>query len=164
MEAWMFWLALMLILLVIEVLIVDLTFLMFAGGALVAGIAALLGAPVVFQVVAFGVTSTLLLVAIRPWALRKFRKPTAESATNINALIGKPATVVAATSQTEGRVKLRGEVWSARFEGVGTLQPGTPVTVVRIDGATAVVAQSVSNDPTVSAPVDPTNPYGTQSA
>lgn len=160
MEAWMFWLALMLLLLVVEVLVVDLLFIMFAGGAFAAGVAALLGAPLIWQVVVFGAVSALLLVAIRPWALEKFRKPEAATATNVNALTGKPAVVLAPTSASGGRVKLSGEVWTARYEGSGSLPEGTPVTVVRIDGATAVVAQRSDVDPT--APTDPSDPYGTR--
>lgn len=160
MEAWMFWLALMLVLLVVEVLVVDLVFIMFAGGAFAAGVAGLLGAPIVVQVIVFGVVSTLLLVAIRPWALRRFRKPEAATATNVNALTGKPAVVLAPTSEDGGRVKLAGEVWSARYDGEGVLPEGTDVTVVRIDGATAVVTLPVTDAPGL--PPHPSDPYGTR--
>ncbi|HCX84203.1 MAG TPA: hypothetical protein DHV14_03490 [Micrococcales bacterium] len=156
MDAWVIWLALFLLLLVVEVLVVDLLFLMFAGGALAAVLAALLGAPVLIQVVVFGVVSALLVAVIRPWALRTFRRETPETATNVAALIGRSATVLEPTSSLAGRVKLAGEVWTARFEGAGTLPEGAQVEVVRIDGATAVVMPSKSADLP-----DPANPYGT---
>ena len=39
-----------------------------------------------------------------------------------------------------GRIKIRGEVWSARtYVDHEVLGPGTPVRVLTIDGATAVV-------------------------
>lgn len=158
MEPWIIWLALFLLLLVVEVLVVDLLFLMFAGGAFAATVAALLGAPVIIQVAVFGVVSVLLLAAIRPWALRKFKKIDSGTATNVNALAGKRAVVVLPLSRSGGRVKLEGEVWTARLEGDGTLPEGCAVTVTRIDGATAV-CEAVADDPTF----DPTNPYGTQS-
>ena len=143
---WVWWLALTLILGVVEVLIVDLLFLMFAGGALAATVAAALGAPLPVQVAVFAVVSVLLLVAIRPWALRRFKNQEPETATNIGALVGRSAVVIVATSAVGGRVKLAGEVWSARFDGAGALPVGTPVEVVLVDGATAVVApvESVS--------------------
>ena len=47
--------------------------------------------------------------------------------------------VVAAVDVASGRVKLEGEVWSARTESGVVLPAGAPVTVTRIDGATAVV-------------------------
>ncbi|PWD52267.1 hypothetical protein C8046_01270 [Serinibacter arcticus] len=136
---WVWWLALTLILGVVEVLIVDLLFLMFAGGALAATVAAALGAPLAVQVAVFAVVSVLLLVAIRPWALRRFKNQEPGTATNAGALVGRTAVVLAATSGSAGRVKLVGEVWTARFDGSGVLPVGTPVEVVAIDGATAVV-------------------------
>lgn len=155
---WIVWLALLLLLLVVEVLVVDLLFLMFAGGALAAVVAALLGAPVVIQVAVFGVVSALLLVAIRPWALRTFKKQTPPTATNVAALVGRDAMVVLPTSALGGRVKLAGEVWTARYDGEGSLPEGAHVQVVRIEGATAIVAPPLAHD----GPGDPSDPYGTR--
>lgn len=149
---WVWWLALTLILGVVEVLIVDLLFLMFAGGALAATIAAALGAPFAIQVAVFAAVSVLLLVAIRPWALRRFKTVDPVTATNSGALVGRTAMVLAATSGTAGRVKLSGEVWSARFDGSGALPVGTQVQVIAIDGATAVVVPAD--------PVPGATPYG----
>lgn len=156
---WIVWLALFLLLLVIEVLVVDLLFLMFAGGALAGAAAALLGAPIVVQVAVFGIVSVLLLAAIRPWALRRFKKQEPEHATNVAALMGRRAEVLTPVSANAGRVKLAGEVWTARLEGGGTLPEGMIVEVVRIDGATAVVVPLAD-----AAGLDPTDPYGTGQA
>ncbi len=155
--AWVWWLAITLLLGVVEVLVVDLLFIMFAGGALAATVAAALGADIPIQVAVFGVVSVLLLVAIRPWALRRFKDQTPETATNVAAHVGRMAVVLVATSSTAGRVKLLGEVWSARFEGTGVLPEGTKVEVTRIDGATAVVVPT-EVVPGVSVPA-PTNDY-----
>ena len=64
--AWLWWLGASLVMGVIETLTADLTFLMFAGGALGGAVAAALGAPLWIQVLVFAVISVLLLVAIRP--------------------------------------------------------------------------------------------------
>lgn len=157
---WVWWLALTLILGVVEVLIVDLLFLMFAGGALAATVAAALGAPLPVQVAVFAVVSVLLLVAIRPWALRRFKNQEPGTATNIGALVGRAAVVLSATSATGGRVKLAGEVWTARFDGVGVLPPGTPVEVVVVDGATAVVVPAESTADGAAAVPFPTGQAG----
>jgi len=56
-----------------------------------------------------------------------------------------PAAVPVVDHQVDaGRVKLNGEVWSARAEAGAAIPPGTAVRVARIDGATAVVTQSVA--------------------
>lgn len=159
MEMWIIWLALFLLLLVVEVLVVDLLFIMFAAGSLAAAVAALVGAPIVIQVAVFGIVSVLLLVAIRPWALRQFKKPDKRSATNVHALIGLEAVVVLPVSAAGGRVKIGGDVWTARLDGIGTMPDGAKVTVTKIDGATAIVVPRVDGDV-----VDLADPYGTQTA
>jgi membrane protein implicated in regulation of membrane protease activity len=137
---WVLWLAAALVLAVVEVLSVDLIFLMFAGGALAAAVAAGLGAPLWFQVVVFCVVSTVLLVAVRPWALRTFRRSDVKFATNVAAHVGRTAVVLIDVTPFAGRVKLAGEVWTARSEATDAVLPvGSVVRVVRIDGATAVV-------------------------
>ena len=98
--AWVWWLAITLLLGVVEFLVVDLLFFMFAGGALAATVAAALGADIPIQVAVFGVVSVLLLVAIRPWALRRFKDQTPETATNVAAHVGRMAVVLVATSST----------------------------------------------------------------
>ena len=149
--AWVAWLAAAILLAVVEVLTVDLIFLMLSAGALAATVAALLGAPVGIQVLVFAVVSVVLLVAVRPWALRVFRRSVPETLTNVAAHVGRPAVVVMDVSAHAGRVKLAGEVWTARSADPAAVLPvGTSVRVVRIDGATAVV------EPAPPGPVDDT--------
>ena len=89
--AWLWWLGASLVMGVIETLTADLTFLMFAGGALGGAAAAALGAPLWIQVLVFAVISVLLLVAIRPWAKRRLTEGTPDMRTNAEALIGREA-------------------------------------------------------------------------
>jgi len=137
----LWWLGAALVLGVVEMLTVDLIFLMFAGGALAAGGVALLGAPLWAQLLAFAVVSTVLLVAVRPWAIGYLKRSTPDTVTNVAAHVGRTAEVLIDVTDRAGRVKLVGEVWTARAAEPGTVLPaGTTVQVVRIDGATAVVA------------------------
>ena len=137
---WLWWLGAALLLIAIEVMTVDLVLLMFAGGAVAAGTASLLGAPLQLQIVVFAVVSVLLLVSLRPWLLRHLRDRVPLVETNAAAQVGKPAIVVQDVDVHGGRVKLSGEVWSARSAQEGAVYPvGTDLRVVRIDGATAVV-------------------------
>lgn len=138
---WLWWLGGALLLGVAEMFTLDLIFLMLAGGALAGTIAAAFGAPLAVQIVTAAVASLLLLFALRPFLLRRLRERTELVETNSAALVGRPAVVVAPTDGVGGRVKLAGEVWSARAEDVGVSFPtGTEVRVTRIDGATAVIA------------------------
>ncbi len=53
---------------------------------------------------------------------------------------GRSAVVLERVDGTGGRIKLAGEVWSARTLDADTsFEPGQSVDVVEIDGATAVV-------------------------
>lgn len=137
---WLWWLGGAMLLGVLEMFSLDLIFLMLAGGALGGTLGAALGLPVAGQILLAAVTSLLLLFALRPWLLRHLRARTELVETNSAALVGRLAVVVAPTDDGGGRVKLAGEVWSARAALPGaSFATGTDVRVVRIDGATAVV-------------------------
>lgn len=140
--AWLWWLGGALLLGVAEMFTLNLILLMLAGGALGGTIAAALGASTGWQIVVAAVTALVLMLAIRPWLLRHLRMRMTLVETNSAALVGRPAVVVAPTDERGGRVKLGGEVWSARSTGrPGGFAPGAQVRVTRIDGATVVVEE-----------------------
>lgn len=140
---WVWWLGAALLLAVVEMLSLDLVLIMFAGGALAGVLLAGLGLPLWVQIVGFGVTSGLLLLALRPWLLRHLRHRVPLVETNAAALVGQVAVVVATVSERAGRVKLTGEVWTARTENDEVVDVGHEVRVLRIDGATAIVTALV---------------------
>ena len=127
-----------------EVLTGDMFLLMLGGGALAAaGSSALLPWPVWADGAVFLVVSVLLLTLVRP-GLRRRLTPAVDTSTGIEALEGKPALVLGRVTGHEGRVKVDGEVWTARpFNAGDVYEPGESVTVMRIDGATAVVWKNV---------------------
>lgn len=136
---WLWWIGGALALGILEMLSLDLVLAMFAGGAIAGAIAYLFGASVPVQFIVAALTSVLLLVTLRPWLLRHLRDRMPLVETNSAALVGRDAVVVATVTGAGGRVKLNGEVWSARADADDSLPPGTEVRVARIDGATAVV-------------------------
>ena len=69
------WLAAVVVLLVIEIATLGLTTIWFAGGALIAGIAAVAGAGRVVQFVLFLIVSLILLIFTRPIAMRYQSNP-----------------------------------------------------------------------------------------
>jgi membrane protein implicated in regulation of membrane protease activity len=141
---WLLWLALALAAGTAEVLSLNLIFLMVAGGGLAAAVVAAVGLGISVQVVVFAVITALLLVAARPPLLAYVRRSLPATAMNAAALVGQDAKVVVEVTPSSGRVKLAGEIWSARSVAGGyPLEVGSTVQVVRIDGATAVVAPLV---------------------
>ena len=138
---WLLWVAVAILAGLVEVMTLDLIFLMVAGGAFAAAVAAALGVPFALQVLLFAVATALLLVAARPPLLRYARDNVPSVATNAAALVGRDAVVLVEVTPSAGRVRLGGEVWSARAVHKGlVLEVGSTVHVVRIDGATAVVS------------------------
>lgn len=123
-----------------EVATGELFLLSLAGGALAAaGSAAVIGGPLWVDVLVFAVVSVGLVVGVRPPLLRKLRSGP-QVRNGADALSGRSAVVLEQVDEQTGRVKLAGEVWSARaLEGGGTFEPGRTVRVMQIDGATAVV-------------------------
>jgi membrane protein implicated in regulation of membrane protease activity len=123
-----------------EVLTGDLFLLMLGGGALAAaGSSWLFGWPIWADGAVFLVVSVLLLVVVRP-ALRRRVNSGTGLPEPVKALEGKSALVIDRVARHEGQVKLDGEVWTARpYNDNDVYEPGDHVTVVHIDGATAVV-------------------------
>jgi membrane protein implicated in regulation of membrane protease activity len=120
---------------------------MLALGALVAAVVAGAGLGIIGQILVFLAASALLVLALRPIALRHLNARGADSTIGIGGNIGRPATVVEEVTDRAGLIKLRGEQWTARAELEGqTFGTGEIVTVVRIDGATAVVGAATPED------------------
>jgi membrane protein implicated in regulation of membrane protease activity len=144
---WLLWLAVALTAGLIEIVSLDFFFLMLAGGALAASGAAGAGAGVPIQVIVFSLASAGLLFGARP-SLKRWAQQTPASVMNIAALVGRHAVVVEPVTDRSGLVKLAGEVWTARADPPDiSIEVGSDVHVVRIDGATAVVAPDVVPPP-----------------
>ncbi|MEU5578238.1 NfeD family protein [Streptomyces huasconensis] len=112
---------------------------MLAVGAVAASVAAALGAGTVLQVVVFALVSVALIAVVRPIAARH-RAQRPELTTGVEALKGKSAVVVERVDGSGGRIKLAGEIWSARsLDSDLAYETGQQVDVVEIDGATAIV-------------------------
>lgn len=112
---------------------------MLAVGALAAAGAAGLGGGAVVQVLVFAVVSTALIAVVRPIATRQ-RADRPQLLSGIDALKGKQAVVLERVDGSGGRIKLAGEVWSARsLDAQLAYEVGQEVDVVEIEGATAIV-------------------------
>lgn len=141
MEAFL-WFGLFIVLLVIEIITLGLTTIWFAGGALVAFIASVLGMPLAGQFVLFLAVSFLMLYFTRPWAVKYVNKNRAK--TNIDSLIGKTAVVQEEINnlKAQGKVILNGMEWTARGrEEQSVIQKGALVEVLEINGVKLIVRE-----------------------
>ncbi|MGV0644918.1 NfeD family protein [Mycolicibacterium sp. XJ879] len=122
-----------------EALTGDMFLLMLGGGALAAAGSSLIFDELWVHGAVFAVVSVLLLVLVRP-ALRRHFQSGRGLSEPVKALEGKSALVLDRVARHEGQVKLEGEVWTARpLNADDVYEQGDHVTVVHIDGATAVV-------------------------
>ncbi len=134
------WLALLIILLIIEIITVGLTSIWAAGGALAALILNILGIPLAGQVVVFFVVTFVLLYFTRPFAVKFIN--TQRVKTNYEGIIGKTiriAETVDNINQT-GMAVVNGQEWTVRAEkDEEILAPDTLAKVVNISGVKLIV-------------------------
>lgn len=134
-----FWIVAFVVLLVIEIMTLGLTTVWFAGGALIAFLAAYIGFGVVVQVILFLVVSILLLILTRPVAMKFFnqqrQKTNAESLIGQNALVKEEIDSIRAT----GMVVVNGMEWSAKSDESETIPAETVVLIKGIQGVKLIV-------------------------
>lgn len=139
MESWIIWLILAAVLGAVEIMTTTLAFGLVGIAALIAAGAGFLGAPFVVQFGAFILASGLGLGIARPFALRHIRHPPLLR-TGTAALVGRPAIVLEEVGPHSGRVRIGGEIWSARsYDETQVIPAGKTVDVMHIEGATALV-------------------------
>jgi len=139
MESWIAWLVLAALLGIAEVMTTTLALGLLAVAALVAAIVGGVGLGLPLQLGAFAVTAAAGLGVVRPLAVRHIRQPP-RLRSGTSALVGRSATVLEEVTALGGRVRIGGEVWSARsYDESQVIPVGSAVDVFAIEGATALV-------------------------
>jgi membrane protein implicated in regulation of membrane protease activity len=138
-HAWETWLLIALVLAATELATLDFTLLMLAIGAAAASLIAALGLGLWLQLLLGVVVAIGMLSLVRPSIMHRLHAgPSLQ--TGPQALIGQAGLVLERVTGETGRVRLRGEVWSARaVDEAVTIEAGAKIGVAEIDGATAVV-------------------------
>lgn len=110
-----------------------------ALAAVIAALVAVAGVGVEGQFIVFIAASIASLVFIRPIARRHLRVP-GQIRSGTEALVGAPVMILETVTRDGGKVKLAGEVWTARaFDEDEVFEEGERAEVVKIEGATALV-------------------------
>lgn len=138
----MVWLAVMIILIVLEIITVGLTTIWFAGGALVAMFVSALGGGTILQIAVFLVVSFILLIFTRPWALKYIK--TNHVKTNYEGVIGKVVRITQDVDNLNGTgcAVVNGQEWTVRaLEDDKKIAAGTLAKVVNISGVKLIVEQ-----------------------
>lgn len=139
-----FWVAALVVFLIVEAVTAGLVSIWFVCGSLVALICAALGAAVWLQIFWFVIVSVATLVLTRP--LVKRYVDSRSVATNADRSIGRAAVVTERIDNlaATGAVKLDGVVWTARStDDAVAIESGERVTVRAIEGVKLIVERTV---------------------
>lgn len=133
------WLALIIVLIVVEVATYQLVAVWFALGAAVALIVSLFNLSTTVQIMVFVIVSLIALILSRPLVKKLQSSP--KEKTNADRIIGQTARVLQPiTLDQKGRVQVDGQDWSAAAQNKGeSFAAGEDVTIVRIEGVTVYV-------------------------
>ncbi|MBQ9495094.1 MAG: NfeD family protein [Treponema sp.] len=133
-----FWLAVVIVCVIIESLTFALTTIWFGCGAVVMIFLSLTPLPFKWQLLIFVTISLVLLIFTRPLVAKKLAK---RVPTNADGLIGKKALVTQKiTDLDKGAIKVNGVIWTAKAENDSDIAEGVECRIVRLEGNTAIVA------------------------
>ena len=127
-----FWLVLVAIMLVIEIFTLGLTTIWFSLGGVAAAIAAGLNSPLWLQIVLFAGVSVVVMVLVRPFAVKV-----------LDELPGQKAEVIETIDNAKGSgtVRLRGVEWMARSVDDTVIEEGKVVTIQSVSGVKLLVKE-----------------------
>lgn len=140
---WSAWMSLALVLGAAEMLTLDFTLLMLAGGAAAGGVTALIfPGMVMLQIIVALVSAVLLLFVLRPTLLAKVRNAPSYRG-SFETLVGSEGVATAEITQDGGEVKVDGLTWNAQLVMPGRVLVGQKVEVQEVDGTTLKVYPSM---------------------
>lgn len=134
-----FWIALLIVLVIVEAVTAQLVTIWFAAGAAAAIIAELLNSPPWLQWLIFIIVSVVTLIATRP-LVRKATKQKIQP-TNADRCIGQTAVVTEEIDNIagKGQVHVNGITWTARSADGSVIEKDRKVTVEKIEGVKLIV-------------------------
>jgi membrane protein implicated in regulation of membrane protease activity len=134
-----FWIAVIVLCAVFEVVTIGLTTVWFAIGGAVALLLAIFAVSPGFQALAFLAVSIPLLVLTRPLLVKRLRL--GKDKTNVDALIGVVGLVTEDIKELgTGQVRINGQLWTARTDQESALAKDTRIQVDRVEGVKLVVS------------------------
>ena len=135
-----FWVAVMLVAIVVEVSTVQLVSIWFAGGALISTILAIFKIPFVWQIGAFAIMTTILLVLSKFVFKKKIEVK--DTKTNSDSLVGLELLVISrVTDKTVGEGKVRDVVWTVITNDTTPIESGEYAVIKEIIGNKLLVTR-----------------------
>ncbi len=134
-----FWIALAVVLVLVEVASVQLVSVWFVLGAVCAAVTSIFTDSLVIQIVVFVSVSLAALVITRP-LVKKFKTNRKKLNTNVDRLIDQTGVMLSDLTdpQAVGQAKVLGKVWSVKSD-VMPLKKGDTVRVLAVEGVKLIV-------------------------
>jgi len=140
MEAWVVWIAVGILFIIIEIFTPGFFFFSFGIGAIASGLMAyIFKENLILQFLTFSVVTFVSFLLMKKFAGKMLKNSVQES--NIYALSGKTGIVTKIILKDhKGYVRIGGEEWSAIFEqDIEQINEGEKVKIIRVDGNKVVV-------------------------
>lgn len=136
---WQIWLIIAGIFFIGEIATVGFLIFWFGVGSLFAMVASFFTDSIIIQTTIFVISSTILIFATKPF-VRKF-VDVKKTNTNAFSIIGKTALVIKEINpiQSQGQIKINGEIWSAESENNDIIPEGSEVEILQIKGVKTIV-------------------------
>ena len=133
------WIALAIVMVLVEITTVQLVSVWFMVGALCAALTTLFTDSIVIQLAVFVGVSLLALLVTRP-LVRRLKENRVQLRTNIDRLPGEKGVMLKPVENTEsvGQAKVLGKVWSVKTDNP-PLKEGDTVRVIAVNGVKLIV-------------------------
>lgn len=143
---WAIWLILCGTFLLIEIFNISFLLIWPGIGSFFAFIASVLGAPIEIQLAVFAISTTIMIIFMKPLTKKLFKNKD-NTKMNNDAMIGKKGVVIKEINSTEdvGQVKVAGELWSATTLNDEKIKINEIVEVTKVDGVKLVVTKINEN-------------------
>lgn len=143
---WAIWLILCGIFLLIEIFNISFLLIWPGIGSFFAFIASILGASIEIQIAVFAITTTIMIIFMKP-LVKKIFKNKDDTKMNNNAMIGKKGIVIKEINPLKetGQVKVAGELWSAITLDNTKIEINDIVKVTKVEGVKLVVTKDNEN-------------------
>ena len=137
------WIALAIVMVLVEITTVQLVSVWFMVGALCAALTTLFTDSIVIQLAVFVGVSLLALLVTRP-LVRRLKENRVQLRTNIDRLPGEKGVMLKPVENTEsvGQAKVLGKVWSVKTDNP-PLKEGDTVRVIAVDGVKLIVEKVI---------------------
>lgn len=132
------WLIMIVAFIVLEAVTYQMLSVWFIVGAIGGLIAEMSGAPLWLQMTVFIAVSVILLIAFRPFALKRLKT---DCKTNADAAVGRKIIITKEVNNMKGtgEAKLDGLIWSVRSADDSIIPEGETAEVKKIEGVKLIV-------------------------